>query len=77
MAALGDERPAGIRRYALGTLPDGVTFVGLLELDDGAENPLPAVPAARDLQRVLADWVVGGPPAPQPVRVVGAHGWDA
>ena len=77
MAALAGERPAGLRRYALGTLPDGVTFVGLLELDDGAENPLPALPAARDLQQTVAAWVVDGPPVPQPVRVVGAHGWDA
>lgn len=76
MAAISDERTAGIRRYALGKLPDGVTFVGLLELDDGVGNPLAGMAAAQDLQRALGTWVVGGPPVPQPVHVVGAYGWE-
>ncbi len=33
-------RPAGVR-YWYGRLPDGATYVALLELDDGVDNPLP------------------------------------
>jgi hypothetical protein len=73
MAAIAHERPQGLR-YALGKLPDGVTFVGVVELDDGVENPLPGIPAAREFQAKLADWVVGEPPVPAPLDVVGSYG---
>ena len=72
MAAIEHERPAGMR-YALGKLPDGVTFVGVLALDDGVDNPLPGIPAARRLQQDLARWVVGPRPVPEPLDVVGAY----
>ena len=42
-AALNDAQPQGIR-YASSLLPDGETFVALLQVDDGAENPLPGSP---------------------------------
>jgi hypothetical protein len=73
MAAIEEAQPEGIR-YALGKLPDGVSFVGVLELEDGVENPLPGIPAARELQQGLADWVVGDPPVPQPLQVAGSYG---
>jgi hypothetical protein len=60
-------------RYAVGRLPDGVTFVGLLELADGVANPLPDIPAARAFQQRLAGRLVGDPPVPQALDVVGAH----
>lgn len=60
--------------YAMGKLPDGVTFVGVVALPDGADNPLPAIPAARELQRRLPEWVVGDPPVPQPLHLVATHG---
>jgi hypothetical protein len=72
MAAIERERPAGVR-YTLGKLPDGVTFVGVVELADGAANPLLAIPAARDFQQRLPGWVVGAPPAPEPLAVVGSY----
>ena len=72
IAALDEAQPAGVR-YALGRLPDGVTFVGLLELADGVENPLPGLPAARAFQQRLAGRVVGDPPVPRPLDVVGDH----
>ena len=72
-AALADARPEGMR-WALGRLPDGVTFVGLLELADGVENPMPGIPAARAFQQRLAERVVGDPPVPQPLDIVGAYG---
>ena len=42
-AALDAAQPEGIR-YASTLLADGETFVALLQLDDGVENPLPAFP---------------------------------
>lgn len=72
MGAIAEARPEGIR-YALGKLPDGVTFFGVLELEDGVENPLPGIPAARELQMNLPSWVVGEPPVPQPLQVLGAY----
>lgn len=72
MAAVAEERPAGVR-YTMATLPDGVTFVGLLELADGVDNPLPGIAAARDFQRKLADWVVGEPPVPRPLTIEGEY----
>lgn len=71
--ALAAARPAGVR-YLLGRLPDGVTFVGHLELDDGVENPLPGLPAGRAFQQRLAGWVVGEPPVPRPLELAGAYG---
>ena len=68
-----DAAPVGVR-YALGTLPDGVTVVGLLELEDGADNPLPGIPEARRFQRDLARWIVGDPPAPVRLELVGSAG---
>jgi hypothetical protein len=41
-SALQQEQPNGIR-YASCKLADGVTFVVLLEVEDGADNPLPAM----------------------------------
>jgi hypothetical protein len=72
MAAIEKAQPAGVR-YAMGKLPDGVTFVGVLELEDGVDNPLPGIPAARELQQSLPAVVVGEPPVPQPVQVVGSY----
>ena len=42
-AAINAAQPEGVR-YAWSVLPDGETFVALLQLDDGAENPHPRVP---------------------------------
>ena len=75
MAAVAEAAPDGIR-YTLGTLPDGVTVVGLLELDDGVENPLLGLPAAGAFQRDLAGWVVGDPPAAVRLDVLGSYGRD-
>ena len=73
MVAIERDRPAGVR-YALGKLADGVTYVGVLELADGVDNPPPALPAARAFQQDLAGSVVGEPPVPQRLDLVGAYG---
>ena len=45
-AAIEREQLEGIR-YASIKLQDGVTFLALLELEDGVENPLPGLPRPR------------------------------
>ena len=39
-AAIEQAQPKGVR-YSSSRLPDGVTFLAQLELQDGVENPLP------------------------------------
>src|SRR5262249_36225239 len=46
-AAINTAKPEGIR-YASCLLPDGETFVALLQIDDGMENPLPGLPEWRE-----------------------------
>jgi hypothetical protein len=70
-AAIEKAQPQGVR-YASCLLPDGVTFVALLALDDGGGNPLPAVPEFRQFQDDLKDWVAE-PPALEPLTVVGSY----
>lgn len=72
IAALDRDRPTGMR-YAAARLADGVSYLLVLELDDGVENPLPGIPEARAFQQRLPEWA-GGPVAPEPVTVVGAYG---
>ena len=55
-AALQQAQPQGIR-YTTCRLPDGVTYVSLLEIDDGVDNPLPAMPEARAFQEHLKNWI--------------------
>ena len=55
-AALELAQPQGIR-YTTCRLPDGVTYVSLLEIDDGVDNPLPAMPEARAFQENLKNWI--------------------
>lgn len=69
--ALAAVDPPGVR-YAATRLADGVTFLLLLDLDEGVENPLPSIPAARALQQQMPVWA-GGPVAPQPLTLLAAH----
>jgi hypothetical protein len=72
-SAIDDQRPTGLR-YAMCKLPDGVTFVGVVQLDDGAQNPLLGIGEAAEFREKLGNWVVGEPPAPEPLEVVGSYG---
>jgi hypothetical protein len=71
IAAIDRAQPAGMR-YTACRERDGVTFLLLLELDDGVENPLPAIPEARAVQQQMAGWAAT-PPAPEPLAVVGSY----
>ena len=64
-------QPSGVR-YASCRLPDGVTFVAVLQLEDGSDNPLAALPAFRAFQENLKNWLAE-PPAPEQLTVVGSY----
>jgi hypothetical protein len=70
-AAIRQAQPDGIR-YATLCLADGVTYVALLQVDDGVENPLPGLPEFRDFQEGLEGWLAE-PPAAGPATVVGSY----
>ncbi len=70
-AALQQEQPKGIR-YTSCRLSDGVTYVALLELDDGVDNPLPALTEFREFQENLKNWMAE-PPISEQLTVIGSY----
>ena len=70
-AAIERERLEGIR-YASVKLEDGVTFLALLEIEDGVENPLPGLPEAQEFYDSLPGWYAE-PPEVGPATVVGSY----
>lgn len=73
-AALEAQQPKGVR-FAYYRRAGGTEFVALLELEEGVENPLPGIGAARALQATVARRAVGEAPAPQPLERVGSYGF--
>jgi hypothetical protein len=70
-AAIDVAQPEGIR-YASLLLPDGETFVALVQLDEGGENPLPGIPEFRAfLEGVEASRAE--PANVQPMTVIGSY----
>jgi quinol monooxygenase YgiN len=69
--AIEAAQPQGVR-YASCKLPDGVTYVILLELDDDENNPLSSVPAFRDFQENLKTWIAK-PPVVEELTPVGSY----
>jgi hypothetical protein len=70
-AAINAAQPEGIR-YASCLLPDGETFVALLQIDEGVENPLPGFPEFRE----FLEGVEGSRAEPsnvQPLTVIGSY----
>jgi hypothetical protein len=60
-------------RYASCKLPDGITYLVLLQLEEGTtDNPLAALPEFREFQENLKSWIVE-PPTPEQLEVVGTH----
>jgi hypothetical protein len=70
-ADIQEKLPDGMR-YTLGRLSDGVTYVGLLELDDGIENPLPGLPEGKKFLESLPTWAAE-PPARDQLTVIGSY----
>lgn len=70
-AAINQARPDGIR-YASLLLADGETFVAVVQVDDGAENPIPGFPEFRELQE-LVEGSRSAPPKLQPLTLLGSY----
>ena len=70
-AAIEREQIEGIR-YASIRLADGVTFLALLELEDGVENPLLELPEAKEFYAKLSGWYTGQPEV-GPGTVIGSY----
>jgi hypothetical protein len=70
-AALERAQPQGIR-YTTCRLPDGMTYVNLIAIDDGVDNPLLALPEARAFQEGLKNWLAE-PPTSEPLTVFGSY----
>jgi hypothetical protein len=70
-ATLDRVRPEGIR-YASTRVAGSSTFVILVELADGSEDPRPAIPEYGRFLEQLEDWVEG-PPVIEQLDVVGSY----
>ena len=70
-SAIEAVQPEGIR-YAWILLPDRETFVALVAVEDGVENPIPDLPEFQELQEGLQDRLAG-PARVQPLTVVGSY----
>ncbi|HEY8600162.1 MAG TPA: antibiotic biosynthesis monooxygenase [Thermomicrobiales bacterium] len=70
-AALHEAQPQGIR-YGSCRLADGATYVILLEIEEGFENPLPTLPEFQAFQAGLRGWLAE-PPIPEPLAVIGTY----
>ena len=74
-AAIKAARPAGVK-YASTRLPDGVSAVALLALDDEAgnplDNPLQAIPEFREFGEQLPEWLAE-PPIVESLTVIGSY----
>jgi hypothetical protein len=70
-AALDEAGPQGLR-YSSYRLPDGVSFVVLLDIAEGTENPLPGIPAFLEFQEGLRGWLAE-PPVTEPLTLVGDY----
>lgn len=70
-AALDESRPDGLK-YTAGRLADGVTYLILVQVDEGVANPLDALPEYREFVRGLRGWQ-DGRPEEGPMELVGSY----
>jgi hypothetical protein len=71
IVALDAARPEGIG-YASSVLPDGQTFIALVHLDEGVDNPLPDLPEYKALLE-LVEGSRAEPPIVQSWTVIGSY----
>jgi hypothetical protein len=71
LVALDAAQPEGIR-YASSLLPDGQTFIALLDLEDGVDNPLTGLPEYQELLE-LVEGARAEPPIVQSWTVIGSY----
>ena len=70
-AAINAAHPEGIR-YASLLLADGETFVAVVQVDDGVENPIPGFPEFQELQEIV-DSSRAEPTSVQAGTVIGSY----
>lgn len=70
-AAVEQLQPPGFR-YATCKLADGVSYLTFIQVEDGAGNPLPAIPEAREFQSKLKDWLAE-PATTEKLTVFGSY----
>jgi hypothetical protein len=68
--ALGEHEPGGLR-YASLRMADG-SYLIILEVEDGTENPLPSIAAFQEFQAGLGGWLSGAP-VMETASVVGSY----
>lgn len=71
-AALPEESP-DIVRFTYYQVVGAPEFVGVLELREGADNPLPKHASTRALKSIIDGVVLGGPSPAQPLKVLGLY----
>lgn len=72
-AGLEEEHPKGLR-FTYYRVAETAEFVGIVDLDDGLENPLPRIEATRQLKAVVDRVAIGAPPLPLPLKAIGTYG---
>jgi hypothetical protein len=70
-AAIDAAQPEGVR-YAWILRPDGETFAALVQVDDGVENPIPALPEFQELQQAVNGSLAEAADV-QPLTVIGSY----
>lgn len=71
LAAPAHDRPKGVR-YTWCVMPDGTSFVGWLELEEGIENPLSGMEAGKEFMKNIQGWVAA-PPTREELSVIGSY----
>lgn len=69
--AIDAAQPEGVR-YAWILYPDGETFAALVQVDDGVDNPIPALPEFQELQQSV-DGALAEAADVQPLTVIGSY----
>ena len=70
-AAVQAAAPEGFR-YSTCRLPDGVSYVTILEIPDGTKNPLVGMPEFQDFVAGLDGWLAA-PTVGGPATVIGSY----
>lgn len=70
LTALSDAQPKGVG-YTWCAMPDGRSFIGWLELDEGIENPLPGLDAGKVFVSRIQN-LIAAPPVREELQVVGS-----
>jgi hypothetical protein len=70
-AALREAGPDGVR-YGSCLAPDGETFIALVQVDEGVDSPVPALPEFQEFVEVV-ELSRAGPATIEPLTLVGSY----